>query len=76
MYIAVVMKHVSENETIQKPGACTAATREEAVRSAMKLRNEWTARGDSGYRIFVGELTTEVVEVVVPVAYEEVPIEL
>jgi hypothetical protein len=70
MYIAVVLKHL---EAVgERPGAVTGKTREEAIKRAIKLRRHWCRYRDdwdSDYRIFVGELTTEVVE---PIVYEEV----
>lgn len=68
MFVAIVMRHLEA--TGNRPGAVTGDTRRQAIERACKLRSEWN---NGTYRIFVGELTTEVVE---PVRYEEVPIEL
>ena len=70
-YIAIVSRDLSD--TVVQRSAFTSTNKQRAVSAAITARNEWQAKGNGPYKIFAGELSTEVVDIPV-VNYDEVKI--
>ena len=77
MFIALITKSAKVDIVLPARGvsalrnAVVAATREEAAKKAIQVREEWTSKGNGPYRILVGQLTTEIIQ---PVQFTEVPL--
>jgi hypothetical protein len=64
-FIAIVVRDVNTTAPLKRT-SFTGATKDEAIRAALAERETWQKPGYGPYRIFVGELTEEVVT---PVEY-------
>lgn len=70
-WIAIVCKDISGLDKPKQRTAFTADTKDRCVRTAIKAKEEWEARGNGPYKIYIGELSNEVV---FPVSYKLVEI--
>jgi len=77
-YIAVILKNDGSNFVVERPAALTSTSKEALVRMALDKRESmYRKNADAGYqndkpyRIFIGELTEEVV---MPLDYKLIPI--
>lgn len=73
MFIAIISKglKVGKHPVVNRTASFTAETKAEVIQAAVASRREFEGKGYGPYRIFVGELTTEVF---IPVEYSEKPI--
>lgn len=67
IYVAIVCKSIQDSD-LTKRSAFSGTDRDQLIRTAITEREIWHKRGHGPYRIFVGELTREIVS---PVTWVE-----